>query len=43
MAISDDLVPHIFRRKVEKTQPKGENMDGKVFITRQDNNCSLCS
>ena len=35
MSSSDWLRPYIFRRKMEKTRPMREEMDGKVFISRQ--------
>ena len=35
MSVSGGLGPYIFHRKVEKTQPLREEMDGKVFISRQ--------
>ena len=35
MSISDGLGPFIFRRKMENTLPIGEEIDRKVFISRQ--------
>ena len=32
----DGLGSYIFHRKMEKTQPMREEMDGKVFISRQN-------
>ena len=32
MSISDGLASYIFRRKLEKTQPIRERMEGKVFF-----------
>ena len=35
MSIPDGLGPYFFRRKMEKTRPMREEMDGKVFISHQ--------
>ena len=35
MSISDGSGSYILRQKIEKTQPMREEMDGKVFISRQ--------
>ena len=35
MSISDGLRPYIFCRKIEKTRSTREEMDGKVFSSRQ--------
>ena len=35
MPISDGLGPYFFRRKMEKTRFMREEMDKKVFISRQ--------
>ena len=34
MSFSDEIGPSIFRRKIEKTRPMREKMDGEVFINR---------
>ena len=41
MSISDGLDPYIFRRKTEKTRSIKEEMDGKVFISRQSRHLSF--
>ena len=35
MSQSEGLGLYLFRRKVEKTQPMREKVDGKVLISRQ--------
>ena len=35
MSVSDGLDPYIFLRKMEKTQPMRQELDGKVFISRR--------
>ena len=35
ISISDELCPYIFCGKVEKTQSMGDEMDGKMLISRQ--------
>ena len=35
MFFSDGLGPNTFRQKMERTRPMREEMDGKVFISRQ--------
>ena len=41
MSIADGLGPYIFRRKMEKARPMWEEMDGKVFIFRQNRHFPL--
>ena len=41
MSLSDGLGSFFFRRKMEKTQPKREEMDGKEFISLQSWHFSL--
>ena len=41
MSISDGLDPYIFRRKMEKTRFVREEMEGKVFISRQSRHISF--
>ena len=41
MSISDGLDPYFFRRKMEKTPPMKEKMDGEVFISRQSRHFSF--
>ena len=41
MSISDGLDPYFFRRKMEKTQSVREEMDGKVFVSRQSRHLSF--
>ena len=36
MPLSDVFCPYLFFREMEKTQPMGEEMDGKLFIFRQN-------
>ena len=35
MSISDELGPSISQRKMERTRSMREEMDGKVFVSRQ--------
>ena len=35
MSISDGLGSYFFRRKIERTQPMREELDGEVIISRQ--------
>ena len=41
MSISNGLDPYTFRRKMEKTRSVKEEMDGKVFISRQSRHISF--
>ena len=41
ISIFDRLDPYIFRRKMEKTRSLKEEMDGKVFISRQSRHISF--
>ena len=41
MSISDWSDPYIFRRKMEKTRSLEEEMDGKMFISRQSRHISF--
>ena len=41
MYFSDGLDPYTFRRKMEKTRSIKEEMDGKVFISRQSRHFSF--
>ena len=41
MSISDGLDPYIFRQKMERTQSIKEEMDGKVFNSRQSRHLSF--
>ena len=41
ISISDWSDPYIFRRKMEKTRSVKEEMDGKLFISRQSRHISF--
>ena len=41
MSNSDELGPASSRRKMERARPMGEEMDGKVFISRQSRHFSF--
>ena len=41
MSISDGLCPYLFRRKTERTRFMKEEMDGRVFISRQSRHSSF--
>ena len=41
MSISERLSPYIFRRKIENTRLMQEEMEGKVFISRQSRHFSF--
>ena len=41
ISISDWSDPYIFRRKMEKTQSVKEEMEGKLFISRQSRHISF--
>ena len=41
MSISDGLGAYFFRRKMEKTRPMREEMDEKMFISRQSQHFSF--
>ena len=41
ISISDWLDPYIFRRKMEKTRSVKEEMEGKLFISRQSRHISF--
>ena len=41
ISISDWLDPYIFRQKVEKTRSVKEEMEGKLFISRQSRHISF--
>ena len=40
-SFSDGLGSYFFRRKMEKTQSMREEMDGQVFISRQNRHFSI--
>ena len=41
ISISDWSDPYIFRRKMEKTRSVKEEMDGKMFVSRQSRHASF--
>ena len=41
MSISDGSDPYFFRRKMEKTRSVKEEMDGRVFTSRQSRHLSF--
>ena len=41
MSISDGLDPYFFRQKMKETRSVKEEMDGEVFISRENRHFSL--